>query len=172
MKRIVSLAAIAIATLFIARTTASAQTEVPIDPQLQAELESWKPAPPKMAVAVEMALSAKGSGRRAAARSSGAKRGRGGRASQAVASEENFDAVLDWLAEHGFKVIEGERSEHSYVRFTSTAEQTEKTFKVKLIASPDGRRYTCRGEPAVPAALVKVVSFVTIGNVETYESAR
>jgi len=167
MSRIASFAVIAIAMLLIRSTIASPQTEVPVDPQLQAELESWKPALPKMEVAIDMSLRTSKGNLPTAARG----RGRGSKGSPAVTSQENFDAVLDWLAQNGFQVTEGERSANSYVRFTATAERAEKTFKVKVIASPDGKRYACRGEPAVPAPLQNVASFITISNVETYESA-
>jgi hypothetical protein len=75
-------------------------------------------------------------------------------------THEQFQAVEDWLKSEGFTITElGYDRNEDYIKFTGTAEQTEKTFKIHLV-EPMYDRYINSSDPAIPPQFVGVISRV------------
>jgi subtilase family serine protease len=75
-------------------------------------------------------------------------------------TKDQYQAVEQWLKSEGFTIIEKRYdSNEDYIKFTGTAEQAEKTFKIHLV-EPMYDRYINSKDPAIPLQFVGVISRV------------
>jgi subtilase family serine protease len=76
-------------------------------------------------------------------------------------TSDQFHAVEQWLKSEGFTITEeADDSNSDYIKFTGTAAQAEKTFKIRLV-EPMYDRYTNSANPAIPPQFVGVISTVS-----------
>lgn len=75
-------------------------------------------------------------------------------------TEGQFHAVEQWLKAEGFTIAE-ERygANEDYIKFKGTAEQAEKSFKIRLV-EPQYDRFINSADPAIPPQFVGVISRV------------
>ena len=75
-------------------------------------------------------------------------------------TKDQFQAVEAWLKSEGFTITEETYGQNEdYIKFRGTAEQAEKTFKIKLL-EPMYDRYISSADPAIPPQFVGVISRV------------
>ncbi len=71
-----------------------------------------------------------------------------------------FHAVEQWLKSEGFTITEESYDTNAdYIKFSGTAEQIERVFKLRLV-EPMYDRYTNSKDPAIPPQFVGVISTV------------
>jgi subtilase family serine protease len=75
-------------------------------------------------------------------------------------TKDQFEAVEAWLKSEGFAITEERYDQNEdYIKFRGTADQAEKTFKIKLV-EPMYDRYMSSADPAIPPQFVGVISRV------------
>jgi subtilase family serine protease len=77
-------------------------------------------------------------------------------------SQNDISKVTTWLQEQGFSVVEVARSS-TYLAFNSTAGQVESAFhtQIRQYTANGELRYANASEPALPTALLEVISGIT-----------
>lgn len=76
-------------------------------------------------------------------------------------TEDQFHAVEQWLKSAGFTITdESYGASEDYIKFKGTAEQVERTFKIRLV-EPLYDRFINSDDPAIPPQFVGVISRVS-----------
>ncbi len=75
-------------------------------------------------------------------------------------SEQDFNALGDWLKSSGFQITGGSRPE-GVVKFSGTVATVEKAFNTKMMTFRNGSQFANTTEPEIPAAFADIVGEVT-----------
>jgi subtilase family serine protease len=75
-------------------------------------------------------------------------------------TEQDFDALADWLKSSGFQITGGSRQE-GVIKFSGTVATVENAFKTKMMTFRDESHFANTTEPQVPAAFAGIVGDIT-----------
>jgi len=73
--------------------------------------------------------------------------------------KEDFDAVVHWLSDQRFEILEAHWDAISYVNFTGTVEQASRAFHTRIVVGPN-RKFGDVADPSIPARFSGVVASV------------
>lgn len=74
-------------------------------------------------------------------------------------TQQDVDAVGDWLVAEGFRVTFASTSE-ARISFQGTVATAERSFRVRIAGSRDGKHFGNVGAPMVPASLAEKITYV------------
>jgi subtilase family serine protease len=73
--------------------------------------------------------------------------------------KEDFDAVVQWLSDQRFEILDAHWDDISYINFTGTVEQASCAFRTRIVIGPNGKPGDV-ADPSIPARFSGVIASV------------